>query len=397
MNIYVYNCSNTFNYGSMMMGENFINYFNKVSGEENKYFVETTDEISIRRLIEATEIKQIYPVPMGYIFKEGTKKYDYIFAYMRMKKIISDFIKEIDLAVVLGGDDFTEDYGWKAPIINAIRFNLLQREDLKVVMLGQTMGPYHSFRKSIMKRLLGKINKVYARDPITFNYLKKLGLKNINITDDLALLPLTKQQNKERTKQYITYCPSELIYRYSQEGKREDWVKFNLFMIDKTMERYKDKKLVLLAHVLKPAQVDDRLMVNELYSLTKDKYKDRVISENRELYPFQVRNYLQQSLFTISSRMHPVISSIQCEIPSIALSYSSKYWGIIGERYGLGDYILDVRYLTYAEMKQRFIELIDKIELEYEEVQQQMKEKNKLAERIIMKTLGEIASLRGDK
>ena len=75
MNVYVYNCPNTFNYGSMMMGENFISYFNKMSGKKNKYFVETTDDI-----IEAKGVKEIYPVPMKFIFKEGTKRYDYLLA-----------------------------------------------------------------------------------------------------------------------------------------------------------------------------------------------------------------------------------------------------------------------------------------------------------------------------
>lgn len=31
MKVYIYNCSNTFNYGSMMMGENFISYFNEIT------------------------------------------------------------------------------------------------------------------------------------------------------------------------------------------------------------------------------------------------------------------------------------------------------------------------------------------------------------------------------
>ncbi|MGI6145766.1 MAG: hypothetical protein ACOYED_08390, partial [Peptococcia bacterium] len=100
-----------------------------------------------------------------------------------------------------------------------------------------------------------------------------------------------------------------------------------------------------------------------------------------------------QSLFTIASRMHPVISSIQCEIPAIALSYSTKYWGIIGERYDLEDYIIDVRYLDYQEMKAKFLYLINKIDLEYEEIQIKMREKNKLAEENILNTLNEIARL----
>ncbi|SCN26458.1 colanic acid biosynthesis protein [Clostridium sp. N3C] len=393
MKILLLNVSNTYNYGSMMMGENFISYFNKISGIQNQYYVETEDETNIERLKQATGIDQIYFVKMNSMFKKGIDKYDYIYGYLKIKKITSNFIKDIDLIIVLGGDDFTEDYGWKGPIINAIKFNILKRNGLKVVMLGQTMGPYKSFRKPVMKYLLNKIYKIYPRDPITYKYLKELGLENIDITDDLALLPLTKQEIKEKSKEYITYCPSELIYRYSKDAKRESWIDFNLFMIDQIMTKYKDKTLVLLAHVLKPSHVDDRKIARELYDLVIDKYKDRIIIKDKEMYPYEVRNYIQKSLFTVSSRMHPIISSIQCEVPAIALSYSTKYWGIIGERYGLKDYILDIRYLSYDEMKKRFIDLMNTIELEYDEIQNKMEHNNKLANKNIIKTLKEITKL----
>lgn len=394
MNIYILNCNNTFNYGSMMMGENFISYFNKTSGVQNEYYVETDDDKSITRLKEATNINEIYPVPTNSLFKKNVNKYDTVFSYLKLKNIVSEFALEMDLVVVLGGDDFTEDYGWKPPVLNIMQFISLIKADISVIMLGQTMGPYYSFRKPIMKKMLGEIHKIYPRDPLTYNYLKDLGLKNISITDDLALLALSKQETKERTKEYITYCPSELIYRYSKEGKREDWIKFNLFMIDILMNKYPNKKLVLLAHVLSPEQADDRIIVDELYNLANDKYENRIIIENQEMLPYQVRNYIQQSFFTISSRMHPVVSSIQLEIPAIALSYSSKYWGIIGERYGLGEYILDVRYLDYDELRRKFIKTIDKIELEYEQIQNTMKKNNELASESILNTLKEISEFK---
>jgi len=375
-----------------MMGENFISSFNKLTGNKNKYYVETDDEVNITRLKEATGINEIYAVAQNSLFKAETLKKDYILGYLRLKNIISDFINKIDLVVILGGDDFTEDYGWKRPIVNGIKFNILKRYGLKVVMLGQTMGPYESFRKPIMKFLLSKIDKIYPRDPITYNYLQELGLKNINITDDLALLTLSKQEVKPRSKEYITYCPSELIYRFSKEGNRQDWINFNLFMIDELMKKYPTKKLVLLPHVTRPEAVDDSIIAKELYELVINKYEGRIILESNEMFPYEVRNYIQQSLFTISSRMHPVVSSIQCEIPAIALSYSSKYWGIIGERYGLGDYIIDVRHLNYEEMKEKFTMLLNNIEAEYGEIQEKMKVKNKLANETIMKTIIEISS-----
>ncbi|MBU3142616.1 polysaccharide pyruvyl transferase family protein [Clostridium sp. CF012] len=392
MNIYVYNCPNTFNYGSMMMGENFISAFNDITGKENKYYVETDDEINITRLKEATGINEIYAVKQNSLFKADTEKNDYILGYLKMKNIISDFIMNIDLVVILGGDDFTEDYGWKRPIVNGIKFNILKREGLKVVMLGQTMGPYVSFRKPVMKFLLSKIDKIYPRDPITYNYLKEMGLRNIDITDDLALLTLSKQEVKVRSKEYITYCPSELIYRFSKEGNRQDWIDFNLFMIDEIMKKYPTKKIVILPHVTRPEAVDDSIIANELYALVENKYEDRIIVESNSMFPYEVRNYIQQSFITISSRMHPVVSSIQCEIPAIALSYSSKYWGIIGERYGLGDYIIDVRHLNYDEMRTKFSELLNNIEAEYEVIQEKMNHKNKLAKVTILKTLTEISS-----
>lgn len=392
MNIYVYNCPNTFNYGSMMMGENFISSFNKITDKKNKYYVETDDEVNITRLKEATGINEIYAVKQNSLFKEDTQKNDYILGYLRVKNVISKTIMNIDLVVILGGDDFTEDYGWKRPIVNGIKFNMLKREGLKVVMLGQTMGPYQSFRKPVMKYLLSKIDKIYPRDPITYNYLGEMGLKNIDITDDLALLPLSKQEIKPRSKEYITYCPSELIYRFSKEGNRQDWIEFNLFMVDEIMKKYPSKKLVILPHVTRPEVVDDSIIANELYALVESKYGDRIIIEKSEMFPYEVRNYIQQSLITISSRMHPVVSSIQCEIPAIALSYSSKYWGIIGERYGLGDYIIDVRHLNYEEMRTKFTQLLSTIESEYEQIQDKMHKKNKLANEIIMKTLIEISS-----
>ena len=91
--------------------------------------------------------------------------------------------------------------------------------------------------------------------------------------------------------------------------------------------------------------------------------------------------------------MHPVVSSIQCEIPAIALSYSNKYWGIIGERYGLEDYILDVRYLSYDQMKDKFIYLLSTLDHEYETIQKEMMNKNELARKSILSSLREISML----
>ena len=394
MNVYICNCPNTFNYGSMMMGENFITYFNKACGLENRYYVETRDDKNIQRLMDATGSSDIHPVPMNHLLRKGLSKYDYLLSQLKMKKIISDFLEKIDLVVVLGGDDFTEDYGWKEPILRAIEFNQVAREGLPVVLLGQTMGPYHSFRVPVMKNLLKGVSRIYPRDQRTYDYLNQLGLKNISLTDDLALLPLARQQEEEGTKDYITFCPSELIYRYTMDGSRENWINFNLFMIDRILERFPDKNLILLAHVLKPEDADDRLIVSQLYNLTNDKYSGRIIAKKDEMLPWEARQLIARSSLVVSARMHPVISAIQCMVPSLSLSYSMKFWGIIGDHYGLGGQIIDVRTLNYDEMKERFVDKLECMEEEWKKMEDSIIRKNELAAMNIEKTLREVANLR---
>jgi colanic acid/amylovoran biosynthesis protein len=160
------------------------------------------------------------------------------------------------------------------------------------------------------------------------------------------------------------------------------------------MNRYADKKLVLLAHVLKPEHSDDRIIVNELNELLKEKHKDRIIAVNNVMYPYEVRNLIQRSLFVVSARMHPIVSSFQCGTPAVALSYSTKFWGVIGERYGLGDYIIDVRYSNYIEMREKFVNLINRMETEYEQIEDRIKKNNELAVKNIMCALEEIRDLK---
>ncbi|QOX65168.1 polysaccharide pyruvyl transferase family protein [Anoxybacterium hadale] len=401
MNIYIFNCSNTFNYGSMMMGENFIRYFNAVSGKRHVYYVETDDEINIQRLKYAARYDEIHGVEFNSLFVKGFRWYDYLPGLISLKKPVSDFAGRIDLVVVLGGDDFTEDYGWKAPVVYALQFVLLRKAGLRVVMLGQTMGPFRSFRVPIMRLLLARMNRIYTRDHLTLNYLEGLGLNNVGTMDDLAMLPLTRQEEASARQEqlpaqpgaYITYCPSELIYRYTREGSRERWIQFNLFLLDAVLRRYPDKKLLLLAHVLKPDHVDDRRAVRELKELLEEKHHGRILIADYEQYPFEARALIKKSYFMIAARMHGSVSALQCGVPSLTLSYSSKFWGVIGESYGMRDYILDVRQMDDRQLRERTLHMLDQLEANLDLIRKTLKYKHTSAEKSIVSALREIAAL----
>ncbi len=396
MNLYLYNCSNTYNYGSMMMAENFITWLDRVSGEDHRYYVETGALEHVTRLKAATGSTQVVMSPLNALFADRISKLDYLLALAGRKSVLKEGRPALDMVVVLGGDDLTEDYGWKGPLMQAVKLVLLQRSGLKVVLLGQTMGPYGSWRRPLMARLLGRLDRILPRDPITHRYLSGMGLSNLRLTDDLALMPLARQEQTDNGQKYITYCPSELIYRYAKESSRTGWLALNQQCVAILLERYPEQTLIFLAHVLQPSAVDDRPLVRELFTWAAERYPGRVAKQDDILLPYQVRQLIGQSRLTVSARMHPVISSIQCQVPALAFSYSQKYWGIIGERYGLGEYILDVRQADFAQLAVEFTAKLEQIDRNHGKIVQVMAEQNSQAATNIRKSLEELATLKAN-
>jgi len=142
--------------------------------------------------------------------------------------------------------------------------------------------------------------------------------------------------------------------------------------------------------VLKPQSSDDSIMVRDLYAHLPEDLKSRVLALDKTLLPYEVRSLIKQSAFTVSARMHPVVSSIECGVPSLCFSYSQKYWGVIGEGYGLGDFILDVRNTSFNDLYEKFTASIDKLCTNAYEISETMLRKNASDQALILQKLKEI-------
>ena len=355
MNIYILHASNTYNYGSMMMAENFIHYFEVKSNSENSYFVETDDiDNTQNRLRTATGLESITAVPMGSLYRKGAiSKKELLLSLVLRLHVLSDLAMKMNMVIVLGGDDYTEDYGWRALVSQLLRINVIAGR-MKVYFIGQTMGPFYSFRRLLARYFLSKADAVMVRDKITYEYLQKMRLRNIDEIPDLALMPLTREAEALQKARYICLFPSELIYHYSKGQSRIECLDFYVRVCEYLASEYADYELVLLPHVLKPESSDDRVMARDIYNALGECVKARTILLENEMLPYEVRGYIKSSGFIVSARMHPVISALECGVPVICFSYSRKYWGILGEGYKLGDYILDVRSSTFDELFQNF-------------------------------------------
>ncbi|EOB7509513.1 polysaccharide pyruvyl transferase family protein [Providencia stuartii] len=341
MKILIMRASNSKNYGSLMMVANCIYYMQK-NDPNISFIVDNIEDDGLERIKTASNYSNITS------FKElgiklrpecsNSNKLIKTFKYFNYSINFGKIIKKlnVDKVIQLGGDDFSEYYSIKALVIELLKINSLKRNLIDVSLIGQTMGPFTSWRKTLVKSTLKDV-KIYTRDKTNFDYLKNtLNLKNVDESADLAYLTLPNQNEefiKEQAKKltnnlnnYIVVVPSGLwkAYTTSKEDYINAWVSVINDLYDKKFN------IILLAHVLSDTS-SDAPIIEDIYSRLKPLDTNLILKITEIIQPVLAREIIANSKFVISGRMHACVSALQTGIPAIALSYSVKFKGVIGE------------------------------------------------------------------
>lgn len=338
MKIKIEHINNTYNYGSLMMAINTLVVINKeIKGVS--FYVDTKTDDDLDRLKKETELKNIYKI------NNAEEK-----ANWKLVKIIEMFRKanydknQYDAVIILGGDDISEYYGNKALVKELLRLFIYSRK-IPIFLLGQTIGPFNSYRKTIAKFVLNKLS-IYTRDEDCSVYLNKIGVENVNKGRDLAFLTLPREGKTEILKkynlvedEYITVVPSGLKGLYCDNDDNYLKQQINIINCILNNPRLREKKVVLLPHVLLPEYVDDRKLIKLI--MNKLGKSERIIDINDAMLASDAREILGNGVFTLTGRMHAAVSTFQREKPAISLSYSVKYKGVIGNGLKRNDLIIE--------------------------------------------------------
>lgn len=350
----ILNAPNSYNYGSAMMAINVMYYLNKINNNAKYVLLVNTEDDYIRYIKETNNQLKIIKLLKNKLPFRANNKLLKFFEFR--KKTITEENNLLDYkpsgAIVLGGDSFYEGYGIINLLLKFYKYNRLVNQ-IPLFFIGQTIGPFKSWRRYVASSIMKKWH-IYTRDSWTKDYLRdSLNLKeNIYQSADLAFLDLPQQNNKELKEnilnkyklypnKYLTIIPSGITQYYT--SNKNEYLKSWFHIIRKLIEsdELKNCKIVLLAHVVGPKNVDDRVIINELMESMSLKEKQRIVAITDVLLPSQARLILGHGLFTITGRMHGAISTFQMGKPAISLSYSPKYQGVIGDGLGMTDLIIE--------------------------------------------------------
>lgn len=280
-----------------------------------------------------------------------------------VKPSFYEAIRSCDLLVVSGGDVFG-DYGDAG--IKHCFFPVAVAIALKkpVYIFAQSISPYKS--KKLLKFAMFYLNKVSlitVRERLSLEYLKNIGINApLHLTADPAftLMPCSDSRLKQivqaeqlpdTNRTIIGISVSETATRWS-ESSHEDFIKIMAEVCDQLINKYK-AKIVFVPHVSYPNDPanDDRVAGKAIRSLMVNKQDAFLIEADHSCA--ELKAIIGKCALFIGARTHATIAAVSMLVPTIALAYSVKAFGIMEDVLHKEHCVCDIRRLTVDDLLQK--------------------------------------------
>ena len=256
-------------------------------------------------------------------------------------------IHKDDILLSIGGDNYC--YG-KPTYIYLIN-EFCRKKGIKTYLWGCSIEP--NAIDSQMRSDLSLYNHIIARESITFDSLRRLGLTNVSLIPDPAFqlkrkdLPLPKGFVEGNTVG-INISPMIIDSEKRTGTTLQNYRTLIQYIINDT-----DFQVALIPHVVWDYN-DDRIPLSLLYE--EFKHTGRVIlieDHNAE----ELKGFIARCRFMIAARTHASIAAYSQKVPTLVIGYSVKARGIAKDIFGTYDkYVIPVQNLKESsELKDAFI------------------------------------------
>ena len=277
-----------------------------------------------------------------------------------------------DLVVDLSGDGYSDAETPLATILHSIHLFPALMSRKTTIICAQSMGPFRTrFTRALARWILNRTDIITTREDVSKDYLREIGVKTpLFVTADFAFLLPVLGSDRIRTimaslripvsdNPIIGISASSTVARWAFPEMHSHDQKHRAYI--RVMARFSDylvenlcAAIIYVPHAIGPLEVDDRLVQRDIIALMK--HPDNVYPLEEEYLPEELKGIIGQCDLFIGARMHSLIAATSMGVPTIALAYSHKCHGVIGQMLDLDDYIIDVRQFDTTQLVQKLVE-----------------------------------------
>ena len=276
------------------------------------------------------------------------KKNDYFsIDILPYRKTIKEF-RTGDIEISVGGDSYCyDDY----PKYIQLHQMICQR-GCKTILLGCSLNE-KLFNDPKFVEDMKSYDYISARESLTYELLKKAGLKSIGLSPDSAFtLPKEEVQLPSNfiENNTVGINVSPLVMEREQEDNvlLDNYRNLIAYILNKT-----DYAVALIPHVIWSGN-DDRSILNKLYDEFKKSERIVVIQDCNCM---QLKGYIAKCRFFVGARTHATIAAYSTEVPTLVVGYSIKSRGIAKDIFGREEnYVIPIEQIKEEnKLTQAFI------------------------------------------
>ena len=280
-------------------------------------------------------------------------------------------IKKNDICLSIGGDNYT----YAGTDILADYNRILKAKKAKTILWGCSID-----EKLIpkLKPDLNNYNLIIARESMTYNALKKNGIKAvIKLCPDPAFqLKSTKIELPKiyHSSEVIGLNLSPLIYKYGDQ----EIILNNVHTLINFIITNTNFNIALIPHVVRKSS-NDLEVLNTIKNNYKEESRIQILGDNNcSILKYCIAN----CKFFVGARTHSTIAAYSSKVPALAMGYSMKAKGIAKDIFGTyKNYVLPVQqYESNNELLNGFLWLLENeknIRAHYEEMMDDYKKNSK--------------------
>ena len=226
------------------------------------------------------------------------------------------YLKKADLVLDQPGD-VSNDIGFFSQMARLIFAQIFNKG---AVIFACSLGPFnYNITRCLAKYFYRRVPLIIIREPVTKDYLLKLGIKNVILTADIAFIMKEKPNKKleaigKGLSPFVGISVKGIYVRRVRNYKQTIVEIIN----------YINDKLGVNVLII-PHGDDDKIYSEEIFRMVKNS-KTHILRGN--YLPQEVRTIIAQSEFFIGSRIHACISALSFGIPTIIFVPERDHRGI---------------------------------------------------------------------
>lgn len=244
-------------------------------------------------------------------------------------------VRRCDLVIDIGeGDSFTDIYGFKRFFYYWLSKNIVCSLSKTLVLAPQTIGPFTGWAaRQLAKQAMGRCKSVFARDNLSSNYLKEMGVagNTYEATDVAFKLPFVRKTFEPNGKTRVGINVSGLLFSGGYTGANQFDLTVDYPVVIRELigwfQSQPGLEVHLIPHVIEPHMpVEDDLAVSN--KLAQE--FPGVIVAPAFSRPSEAKSYIAGMDFFTGARMHACIAAFSSGVPVLPMAYSRKFNGLFG-------------------------------------------------------------------